>query len=227
MQILTKYKGGSLGNAPVADALVSPKDAVVVFRDFITNTTATALDFTNTNGTLAASGSYDSGVISLTGATAADYMLNSIAPVTQFKAGRKVFFETYVATTTIAASGSLFVGLSNTAATVPVTTAGAMNGTQKGIGFSITTSVIAAVTGDGATVSSTSISTAATANGFVRLGFVVDGISKVTFFVNGISVGEATTGISDSVLMFETYAVKYATALKPFLVDWTQISYQR
>lgn len=224
MQILTKYKGGSLGNSPTADALLSPKEAVVLSREFWQNITATGLDFTVTAGTAARETSYATGVWGLV-TSAADGHAYSIAPVTQVAANRKIYFETSVAVDTIASSGASFVGLSNTSGTVPVTTAGAMNGTQDGIGFVFTTTAISAVTGDGATVTSTSVGTAA-ANTFVRLGFVVDGTSKVTFYVDGVEKATATTGISTDV-MYETYATKYATANKKILVDWTHLAYTR
>lgn len=224
MQILTKYSGGSLGNAPTADALFSPKDAVVLTREFFNNITATGVDFTVTAGTAARETGYATGVWGLV-TSAADAHAYSIAPATQVAAGRKIYFEALVAVSTIAASGSSFIGLSNTSGTVPVTTAGAMNGTQDGIGFTFTTSAIAAVTGDGATVTSAAVGTAA-ADTFVRLGFVVDGTSKVTFYVNGNEVATATTGISTDA-MFETYATKYATANKKILVDYVHIAYTR
>ena len=224
MQILTKYKGGSLANAPTADALLSPKDAVVLSREFWQNITATGLDFTVTAGTAAREATYATGVWGLV-TSAADAHAYSIAPVVKFQAGRKVFFEAYVAVSIITASGSSFIGLSNTSGTVPVTTGGAMNGTQDGIGFTFTTSAIAAVTGDGATVTSAAVGTAA-ADTFVRLGFVVDGIDKVTFYVDGVEVATATSGISTDV-MYETYATKYATANKKILVDWMHLAYSR
>lgn len=224
MQILTKYKGGSLGNAPVADALLAPREAVLLQREFFNNITATGVDFTVTAGTAARETTYATGVWGLV-TSAADGHAYSIAPVVQFAAGRKVCFEAMVAVSTIAASGSSFIGLSNTSGTVPVTTAGAMNGTQDGVGFTFTTTAIAAVTGDGVTVTSTAVGTAA-ADTFVRLGFVVDGTSKVTFYVNGIEVATATSGISTDV-MYETYATKYATANKKILVDWMCLSYTR
>ena len=43
MQILTKYKGGSLGNAQTADALLAPNEAVMLSREFFTNITATGV----------------------------------------------------------------------------------------------------------------------------------------------------------------------------------------
>jgi len=224
MQILTKYKGGSLANSPTADALLSPKDAVTLSREFFNNITATGVDFTVTAGTAAREATYDTGVWGLV-TSAADAHAYSIAPATKFAAGRKVFFEAYVAVSTIAASGSSFIGLSNTSGTVPVTTAGAMNGTQDGIGFTFTTTAIAAVTGDGVAVTSASVGTAA-ADTFVRLGFVVDGVDKVTFFVDGVEVATATSGISTDV-MYETYATKYATANKKILVDWMHLAYTR
>lgn len=224
MQILTKYKGGALGNAQTADALLAPNEAVVLSREFFNNITATGVDFTVTAGTAARETTYATGVWGLV-TSAADGHAYSIAPVVQFAAGRKVCFEAMVAVSTIAASGSSFIGLSNTSGTVPVTTAGAMNGTQDGVGFTFTTTAIAAVTGDGATVTSTAVGTAA-ADTFVRLGFVVDGTSKVTFYVNGIEVATATSGISTDV-MYETYATKYATANKKILVDWMHLAYNR
>lgn len=224
MQILTKYKGGSLGNSPTADALLSPKDAVTLSREFFNNITATGVDFTVTAGTAARETGYATGVWGLV-TSGADGHAYSIAPVVQLAAGRTICYEAMVAVSTIAASGSSFIGLSNTSGTVPVTTGGAMDGTRDGIGFTFTTSAIAAVTGDGATVTSAAIGTAA-ADTFVRLGFVVDGTSKVSFFLNGDLVATATTGLSTDV-MFETYATKYATANKKILVDYMHLSYTR
>lgn len=226
MQILTKYKGGSLGNAPTVDALLSPRDAVEVRRDFITESAITTHTYTLTNATVTRSTTLGTGVWTLTQASAAVYSLTSVGAVTQTLAGRTITYETSASMTDVTtASIAMFVGLGSSSTLSPITTAGAADGTRSCIGFAFVQGAINGVIGNGATVTSVALATGNTAGTLRRLGFVVKGTNVVDWYVDGNYVSTSSVTVPTAVL-YEQYATA-ATTATGVAIDYTYIAYTR
>jgi len=226
MQILTKYKGGSLANSPTADALLSPKDAVEVRREFITESSTTAHTFVITGApTITRSSTADSGVwTTTTNATPAAYAFGSAVPVTKAVSGRLISYECYAAMTDVTtASIAMFVGLSSSGTLSPVTTAGVPDATRSSIGFAFNQGNILGCFGSAATGTVT-LATGNTAGTFRRLGFVVRGTTTIDWYIDGAYVTSSTT--VPTTVMFELYGTAAAVATG-ISVDWTHIAYSR
>ena len=195
MQLITKYKGGSLGNAPAVDALLSPKDAVEVRREFITESAITTHTYTLTASVVTRSTTVGTGVWTTTQAGAAAYALTSVGAVCQTAASRTITFESSVGLTDVTTgSAAMFVGLGSSSTLAPITVAGAADGTRSCIGFALTQGLINGVIGNGATVTSVALATGNTASTLRRLGFVVKGTGTVDWYVDGnyVSTSSAT-----------------------------------
>lgn len=226
MQILTKYKGGSLGNAPAVDALLSPKDAVEVRREFITESPVTAHTFVLTGApTITRSATADTGVwTTTTNGTPAAYAVASAVPVTKAQTGRNIMFETYVAMTDVTtASIAFFVGLSSSGSVAPITTAGVPDANRSCIGFAFVQGAINGVFGTAAT-GTVALATGNTAAAYRRLGFVVKGVTQIDWYVDGAFVATSTT--VPTTAMFESYSTA-AAAATGIAVDWTYLAYSR
>ena len=224
MQILTKYKGGSLGNAPAVDALLSPKDAVEVRREFITESPVTSQTYVLTGAiTVTRSTTLDTGVWTTSNSSAAVYGLVSAVPVTKAVAGRNIMFETYVAVTALTASQSMFVGLSSSSTAAPITAAGAANGSLSCVGFAFVEGEIRGVIGHAAVVVSATLATGNTAGAYRRLGFVIKGLSTVDWYVDGQFVTTSTT--VPTTVLFESYST--AGTANGVSIDWTYLAYSR
>lgn len=224
MQILTKYKGGSLANALTADAILSPKDAVEVRREFITESPITTHTYVLTNATVTRSTTVETGVWTTTQATAAAYALTSASVVAKAAAGRNIAFETYAAMTDVTtASIAMFVGLSSSATVAPITTAGVPDATRSSIGFAFNQGSILGCFGSAATGTVT-LATGNTAGTYRRLGFVVKGTTSIDWYVDGTYVTTSTT--VPTTAMYEQYSTA-ASAATGVAIDWTHIVYGR
>lgn len=226
MQILTKYNGGSLGHAPSADALISPKDAVVLHREFMAESAVTGHTYTLTGSpsvtrsTTVASGAF----VIASNATAAAYAVNSTSVVAQAAADRVIMFEARVAVTSVsAANAAQFVGLNSSATLAPITVAGVPDGTRSCIGFSFVEGEIKGVFGSAAGGVIT-LATGNTAGTFRRLGFVVKGTSSIEFYVDGVLSGTATT--VPTTVMYESYS-NASGVQQGCTVDYMHLAYTR
>jgi hypothetical protein len=242
MQILTKYKGGSLGNAPVVDALLSPKDAVQFFDDFEqTIPSATRNTLTVGTGCTGTVGTLDTGVaIALHGSTASQTVtVAHTSACVKVDAGRVIAFEAYVSASVVSLtnSGSSFIGFSQlAAATASVTTAGAGDGTNSAIGFAFRQDgALATVVANGATVATaqvlvaTPVATASTGKTY-RLGMVIKNNTSVDFYVNGNLITTVTASLDTTNLMrlhMDTIGGTSTTALRGLYVDYVSYAYGR
>jgi hypothetical protein len=237
MQILTKYKGGSLANAPVADAILDPKSAVHRFDDFFSEAASADTNFFNitigTSTTVTHSTTVSTGVWNLLSTSSADVQVNSWTPTVTLAVGRKVYFEALVAVSTIASSGAAFIGFgdragSSTTAATCIDTAGAMDGTNNGIGFTIAAAAIRGVCGKGASVATPVSVGTAVAETYYRLGMVIDGLDKVTYYLDGTEIGSVTdTAVVPTQALFLDIAIKAAAAAKTLRVDHITLAYTR
>lgn len=226
MQILTKYKGGSLGNAQTADALLSPKDAVNITREFITESPVTAHTFVLTGGpVITRSTTIVTGAFGIASAgTPAAYAVASAAPVVQPATDRNICAEWRVAVTDVAtASCAQFVGLSSSGTVAPITTAGVPDATRSCIGFAFVQGSINGVFGTAATGTVT-LATGNTAGTMRRVGFIVRGTSSIDWFVDGTYVTTSTT--VPTTVMYESYSNASAVQ-QGCTVDYFHMSYAR
>jgi hypothetical protein len=237
MQILTSRSAGCLNNAPIADAIFDPKEAVYRFDDFFHQVASADTNLYNitigASTTVLHSTSVTTGVWTLTSTSAADVQVNSWSPTVVLAGTRSVYFEAVVAVDTIASSGAAFIGLGSAAGsgTTPATcisTAGAMDGSASGVGFTITAAAIKGVCGKGADIGTPVTIATAVAGTYYRLGFRVDGLNKVTYFLNGAQIGTIeTTAAIPTANLYLDIAVKAATAAKALSIDNLVLAYDR
>lgn len=241
MQILTKYK--SAGNhAPIADAMISPKDAVMFFDDFEqTIPTATRNTLTAATGGTATVGTTDTGIASIVHGTTASQTVAVAHASACVRAGvdRTIYFEALCSANAVALtnSGSSFIGFSQVAAnTAPITTAGAADGTNSSIGFAFREDgALATVVSNGATIATAAVLVPtpvanATAGKTYRLGMVIKGSTSVDFYVDGVYANTVSASLDTTNLMrlhLCTRGSTSTTALRGLYVDYVQYAYTR
>jgi hypothetical protein len=237
MQLITTRNSGAMNNAPIIESIFDPKESILLFDDF--RSQIASADVPNWNVTIGASTTVAApgvtnagGVVLLTPTASVDCSLDTWG-VFQLAGSTVLYFEASVAVSTIAASGSVFIGLSSlqgaSTTSVPViTTAGAMDGTNSGVGFTITTTAIKGVAAIGAAIGTPVTVGTAAANTFYRLGMKIEGLSRVSFYLNGILQGsiEGSAYIPTAVL-YAAVATKTATAAKATSVDYITICADR
>ena len=241
MQILTKYKSGG-SHAPIADALISPKEAVMFFDDYDqTMPSATRNTLTNGTGCTTSVGTLDTGVaIALHGSTASQ--TSSVAHTSatvKVDVNRTIYFEAQVSSNyaVLANSGSSFVGFSQLAVgTASITAAGAADGTNTAIGFAFKQDgTLATVVSNGTTIATsatlvTSPTLLAATGKSYRLGMVIKQSSAVDFYLNGVYSTTVTTALDTTNLLrlkLETLGGTSTTALRGLYVDYVQYAYTR
>jgi hypothetical protein len=237
MQILTTRLAGALNSAPIANAIFDSKSAVSRFDDFFTQVASGDTNLYNitigSSTTVLHSTTLSTGVWNLLSTNAADVQVNSWSPMVTPAASRSVYFEANVAVDTIASSGSAFVGLGDVAGTgttpaTVITTAGAMDGTNNGVGFTITAATIRGVCGKGATIGTPVTVGTAVAGTYYRLGMRIDGLDKVTYFLDGVQIGTITdTSAIPTQALYLDFAIKAATAAKTLRLDYYTLAYDR
>lgn len=226
MQILTKYKAGSLFNAPIADALLNPREAVSLFRDFIWENIVTAQQYVLTGApVITRSTTVCTGVWGIAAAsTPVAYCVGSTGAVTQAAANRIISCEFLVAVNdVVTASCAQFVGLSSSGTLAPITVAGVPNATQSCIGFAFVAGAINGVFGTAAT-GTVALATGNTAAAYRRLGFVVKGTTQIDWYVDGNFVTTSTT--VPTTAMFESYS-NASTVQQGCSVDYMALSFTR
>lgn len=237
MQIITSRLAGAINNAPIADAIFDPKEAVWRFDDFFSEAASADTNLWNitigSSTTVTHSTTVSTGVWNLLSTAAADVQVNSWTPTVTLAASRSVYFEASVAVSTIASSGAAFIGLGDRAGatTTPatcITSAGAMDGTNNGLGFTIAAATIRGVCGKGATIGTPVTVGTAVADTYYRLGLRVDGLNSVTYYLNGIEIGKITdTNAIPTAALYLDLAIKHDTAAKTLRVDNLMLAYDR
>ena len=137
-------------------------------------------------------------------------------------ASSKIYFETRVKLADIAGpKGGIFVGLA--AVLTPIIDSGA-NASPNHIGFEAFDSLTLSFATEKAGARSVDTSAGTIADGtYVKLGFVVDGVSKVTPYVNGVAGTAITTGSTNIPIVdvTPTLSVRSLGTTDPILhVDW-------
>jgi hypothetical protein len=226
MQILTKYKGASLGNATTGDALLSPNNAFVVHQEFVNESPVTAHTFTLTGSPAVSKSATVVGgaLVIASNATPAAFGVVTTAPVAQAAAGRNIYCEMSIAVTDVTtASCAQFAGLSSSATVAPITVAGVPDATRSCIGFAFVAGAINGVFGSAAT-GTVALATGNTAGTLRRLGFVVKGTTSIDWYVDGAYVTTSTT--VPTTVMFESFsnasAVQQGCTVDYFHLTWNR-----
>lgn len=237
MQLITTRNSGAMNNAPIIESIFDPKESILLFDDFrgsIASADTANWNITiGTGTTVVAPGiTVAGGVVTLTPTASVEVSMDTWG-IFQLASSTNLYFEASVAVSTVAASGSVFIGLSSlqgaTTTPVPViTTAGAMDGTNSGVGFTITTTAIKGVAGIGASIGTPVTVGTAAASTYYRLGMKIEGLSRVGFYLNGILQGtiEGSAYIPTAVL-YAAVCSKTATAAKVTSVDYITICADR
>ena len=133
----------------------------------------------------------------------------------------KIYFETRLKLTTIGTGTfDFFAGISKIDTTVIT---GSANTVSDYIGIqSITADLLAiAVTENNGTLTSGGTAHTFVDGTYVKLGFVVDGVSSITPYVNGVAGTAVTTNIAQTVPMSPTIVVQSAATTQSIgSVDW-------
>jgi hypothetical protein len=190
-------KFGLIGKIPGVANPVMFEDFFLDGDDFVTQQ-ITAEDYTETNataGTALIDATGDNGVLLLDSASSTatqGVQIQRIAANFVPKAGRSIWFETRVKITDTATGPQMFLGLANIDSTI---IASSLVTTTSHIGFSSITDDNALLgLSEKAGVAATGVNTTTLVNNtWATLGFIVNGLTDITFYVNGAAVSKITT----------------------------------
>ena len=149
-----------------------------------------------------------------------DLQMGGTAAASSFiaSADSKIYYETRVKVVDTLAAAQLFVGIG--AVLTPFIDSDA-NASPNHIGFESFSSTSATFASEKAgTRSSTAAAATLAEDTYIKLGFVVDGVSKVTPYVNGVAGTALTTNIP-IVAVTPTFAIRSTGSTDPILhIDW-------
>ena len=133
-------------------------------------------------------------------------------------ADSKIYYETRIKVVDTLAAAQLFVGVG--AVLTPFIDSDA-NASPNHIGFESFSSTSATYASENAGTRSSTAAAATLAEGtYIKLGFVVDGVSKVTPYVNGVA-GTAFTANIPIVAVTPTFAIRSTGSTDPIMhIDW-------
>lgn len=222
-------------DCPVLDIMLNPELGFVYFDDFlgqvdVTTTDGWTLTQVDTKGSIAGDATAQGGVLTVTSATgdSADDGINAQLINCMFKPadGVKIFFEARVAMAD--ATQQYYVGLAGVDATIIAV--GVKDDVVDKCGFihedgTHTDDKISAIC---SRTSSEEVDedVADNADGvYVKLGFIIDGLTRIDYFVNGVNVGNCVDA-SDipNAVMCLTFVAQYENADGVMSVDWVRIA---
>lgn len=219
-------------DSKVLEVLLDPTAGFYYFDDFLGQIDATTGDgwtLTQSNATGVISGlTTDQGgvlVVNSAGSTADD-SINAQLTNCLFKpaAGVTIRFEARVNMTD--ASQQFFLGLAGVDTTLLAS--GAIDDTVDKCGFfhhaASTDNKISSICSRTSTEDATADVAANADNTYVKLGFVINGLTSVTFYVNGVAVetGTTTAAIPNAVMCLSAFA-GYESAAGVMHIDWVRI----
>lgn len=218
--------------AKVLDVMLDPTAGFYYFNDFLGQIDATTgdgwtLTQSNSTGTISGLATDQGGVLVVASAgSTADDSINAQLTNCLFKpaAGITIRFEARVNMTD--ATQQYFLGLAgvNTA----LLGSGAIDDTVDKCGFfhhaASTDNKISSITARTSADDATANVANNADNTYVKLGFVIDGLTSVTFYVNGVVVETGTTAadIPNAVMCLSAFA-GYETAAATMHIDWVRI----
>ena len=149
-----------------------------------------------------------------------DLQMGGTAAASSFiaSADSKIYYETRIKVVDTLAAAQLFVGVG--AVLTPFIDSDA-NASPNHIGFESFSSTSATFASEKAGTRSSTAAAATLAEGtYIKLGFVVDGVSKVTPYVNGVA-GTAFTANIPIVAVTPTFAIRSTGSTDPIMhIDW-------
>lgn len=225
------------GEVPVLDIMLNPQLGFVYFDDFLGQ-----IDITSTDGwtiTPEATGGItgvtteQGGVLLVDsqGSAAAHDGVNAQLVNCMFLPadGVKIYFEARVKMND--ATDEYFIGLSAVNTDIIEQTGGTLDTTNAAVGFfhhtGGTDDKISAVCGDADSQEQDADVAANTDGTYVKLGFVIDGLTRVDYYVNGVNVGNCidTADIPAVVMCLSAVAQVAVTGADAELsVDWVRIA---
>ena len=219
-------KFGLTGKIPgVVDAL-QYEDMFLDGDDFV-KTPVTAEDYVITNataGTAALDAAAQNGVILLdSNSTTATQGIQIQRTAAQFvpAAGRTILFETRVKIADTATGPELFLGLANIDTTI---IASSVVSTTSHVGFSsITDNNVLLGLAEKAGVAATGVTTTTLVDDtWATLGFKINGLTDITYYVNGAAVNKISTAINiPTVAMAPSFVCQSGGTTDPILhIDW-------
>lgn len=218
--------------AAVLSTILNPTDNFYFFDDFLGQIDATTGDgwtLTQSNGTGTISGlATDQGgvlVVNSAGSTADD-SINAQLTNCLFKpaAGTTIRFEARVNMTD--ATQQFYLGLAGV--DTSLLASGAVDDTVDKCGFfhhaASTDNKISSICSRTSTEDATADVAANVDNTYVKLGFVIDGLTSVKFYVNGalVETGTTTAAIPNAVMCLSAFA-GYESAAGVMHIDWVRI----
>lgn len=241
-QGITTYNGGALAGFPFLSAFADPARNLFVLDHFMGSTIAITTSSTDTyqwnttidtGATTLLDAAVSGGTINILSAASKSAELNSWNPIATPAAGRRITFQARFKVSSVAVNtGCAYLGLTDTvgSGTTPAiacnVTTGVPTGTQDVVGFAIlpTSGSIVIVCGNGGVNNANTVIGTAVAGTYYEVGFVVDGLSTVTYFLNGAQVGQVTTpaNIPNSA-QFIDMVVTAGSSVKTLTVDYVAV----
>lgn len=222
-------------DCPYTDIMINPELGFVFFDDYLGNldvadTKDWELTQVDTKGSIAKDITVQGGVLTVTSATgdSADDGINAQLKNCLFKpaAGVKIFFEARVAMAD--ATQQYYVGLAGIDTTLIAS--GVYDDVVDKCGFihedaTHTNDKISAICSRTSSEEVDEDVAANTDGTYIKLGFIIDGLTRVDYFVNGVNVGNCvdTSDIPNAVMAL-SYVAQYETADGIMSVDWVRIA---
>lgn len=221
------------GEVPILDIMLNPQLGFVYFDDFlgqidITTTDGWTLTQSNSTGTISGLTSDQGGVMQITSVgSTEDDSLNAQLTNCSFlpAAGTKIYFEARVNMTD--ATQQYFLGLAEVDTTLIAS--GVLDNVVCKCGFyhqhDDTDDKISAVCSDDASPEVDADVADNVDNTYVKLGFVIDGVTKVTYYVNGVEVASCvdTSDLPNEVMCLSAFC-GYQGAAAIMHLDWVRIA---
>lgn len=218
---------------PLLDIMLNPQLGFVYFDDFlgqidVTNDDGWALDISAGSGTISPLTTDQGGVmqISSVGSTEDD-SINAQLTNCSFlpAAGTKIYFEARV--NMVNATEQFFIGLAEVDTTLLAS--GALDNVVCKCGFyhqhDDTDDKLSAVCSDDASEEIDADVVANVDNTYIKLGFIIDGVTKVTYYADGVEVASCvdTSDLPNEVMCLSLFAGCQAAA-GVMHVDWIRIA---
>lgn len=217
----------------VLDLILNPQHGIYYFDDFLglhdpTDDDGWALTQSNATGTLTVLTTDQGGVLQITSVGAlADDSLNAQLTNCNVKpaAGTKIYFEARVNMTD--ATQQFVIGLAEVDTSLMA--AGVLDDVVDKVVFyheaaSTDNKISAASSNDASEEKDTDVA-ANVDNTYVKLGFVIDGLTRVDYYVNGVNVGNCvdTNDLPNEVMCLSLFA-GYENAAGIMHIDWVRIA---
>jgi hypothetical protein len=216
----------NLGMQVQCGGILNPVDINDVYFDYddFQKCPVTAEDYTltqATTGAMALSAGADNGVLELdsnSATTTQGANLQRIAASFTPKAGRTIWFETRLKiadTGSLATCGEIFAGLAAMDTTIIGTSAVS---TSNHIGFSsVTDNGILLSNSEKADAGTTSTGTTIAEDTYVTLGFKVEGLDTIDFYVNGVLVATHVTANIPIVALAPSFVMQSSGTTDPIM----------